>query len=371
MNIVGFGRSELFFKIRELFAFLKEPPNFSYWDELDFFEYVNGDLILLGLSDEIEMKRIEDMFEKTKHIPKIVFLPASRIEQIRNFLTMGCLDICIESTSIEQLHNQLNRFVQHFIIDKNRKREKAQLLSDCKFIFPNTVYGKRLQEIFLVAINCSDSVLIQGETGTGKDLLAKEIHRFSNLKNEPLVAFNCASVPNDLLSAELFGSVRGAFTGSIDRIGIVESAKQGTLFLDELGELPRDGQVKLLRLLENKEVQPLGTNEIRKVKARIIVAASQPLEELKNRVFRKDLYYRINRLVMELPPLRYQLESIPIFVDNFIKEYQCEKIFSSLAMEKLLNYNWPGNVRQLRTVLRRAMLLAKGEIILPEEIDFS
>lgn len=373
MNIVGFGRSELFFKIGELFAFLKRPPNFTYWDELDFFEYINGDLIILGLQEEIETKRLDEVFEKTKQIPKIAFLPANKTEQIRKLLLLGCLDIFIDSNPIDLLHDQISSFVKNCLFNHSEVGTNKNLapLADSKFIFPNNGYGKHLQELFTVAINCYDSVLIQGETGTGKDILAREIHRYSNLRDEPLVAFNCASVPSELLSAELFGSVRGAFTGSQDRIGVVEAARCGTLFLDELGELPKDAQVKLLRLLENREVQPLGSNEIRKVNARIIVAASQPLEELKNRVFRKDLYYRINTLVIKLPPLRYQLESIPLFVDNFIKEYNCDKIFSALAIEKLLNYNWPGNVRQLRNVLRKAMLLSKGKMVLPEEIDFS
>jgi transcriptional regulator with GAF, ATPase, and Fis domain len=219
-------------------------------------------------------------------------------------------------------------------------------------------------------------VLLCGETGTGKDLLAKAIHHNSRRKDRPFVVINCAAIPEALLEAELFGHTRGAFTGAVQgRIGRIESADGGTLFLDEIGEMPLSLQAKLLRFVECGELQRVGDNDTTKVDVRIIAATHQALaKQTQSGEFRSDLYYRLAVFLIRTPALVDHAEDLPLLVNHFLaqmgRDYPVKRIDRG-ALAKLAAHDWPGNVRELEHVLERAAILAGEETLLTtREIDF-
>lgn len=208
------------------------------------------------------------------------------------------------------------------------------------------------------------TILISGESGTGKELTASALHQLSSRKQKPFVALNCASIPESLAEAEFFGSEKGSFTGSTGKKqGKFEYAHEGTIFLDEIGEMPLPLQAKLLRLIQEKKMSRIGSNQEIEIDVRIIAATNRNLEkEIKAGKFREDLFYRLNVLPIELPPLRERIEDIPLlskhFVDSLCKRYQMESVqLSSSAINKLMAYRWPGNVRELSNVIERLVLL--------------
>jgi two-component system response regulator AtoC len=214
------------------------------------------------------------------------------------------------------------------------------------------------------------SVLITGESGTGKELVARAIHYNSDRKDKPLVSVNCGAIPENLLESELFGHVKGAFTDAIkSKKGLFEMAHQGTMFLDEIGELPQNLQVKLLRVLQDGEIRRVGDTHSAQVDVNFIAATAKDLAaEVQNNRFREDLYYRLNVLPIHLPPLRERKEDIPPLVEHFIDVYNkklglMKQGASKETMERLLQYPWPGNVRELENIIERAMILAEGDTI--------
>jgi transcriptional regulator with GAF, ATPase, and Fis domain len=211
------------------------------------------------------------------------------------------------------------------------------------------------------------TVLLLGETGTGKELIASEIHRLSPRREHLMVRVNCSAIPSTLIESELFGREKGAYTGALSRqMGRFELAHESTLFLDEIGELPLDIQVKLLRVLQERQIERLGSNKTVSVDVRIIVATNRDLEKLiREEKFRQDLYYRLNVFPITIPPLRDRREDIPPMVSALVSEFGAAfgKNIDSIdreSMEALQRYHWPGNVRELRNVIERAMIVAKG-----------
>jgi len=211
------------------------------------------------------------------------------------------------------------------------------------------------------------SVLILGETGTGKELVAHEIHRRSERKDKPLVRVNCASIPRELFESEFFGHVRGSFTGAVrDRAGRFETAEGGTLFLDEVGEIPLDIQNKLLRVLQEKRYERVGDDRTRRADVRIVAATNRDLKKAAAAgKFREDLYYRLNVFPIQVPPLRDRMDDIPLLAKHFVelsaKELKCAKPrLTRAAVTQLQSYDWPGNVRELHNVVERAVILARG-----------
>jgi len=206
-------------------------------------------------------------------------------------------------------------------------------------------------------------VLITGETGTGKELVAQAIHRLSSRRRKPFVAVNCAAIPDGLLESELFGHERGAFTGAVaSRTGRLQQSDGGTLFLDEIGELDLRGQVKLLRALEQREVQPLGGNGTRPLDLRVIAATNQALDaRVADQSFRQDLFYRLKVVQLDVPPLRERAEDIPLLIDHFAAIYRREfkrpfGAWSAHHHSLLLHYDWPGNIRELRNVVEASFV---------------
>jgi len=215
-------------------------------------------------------------------------------------------------------------------------------------------------------------VIIMGENGTGKDLVATAIHQLSRRRDRPFLAQYIGNIPSTILESELFGYQRGAFTGAHrDKIGLFEAVHGGTLFLDEIGELSPELQIKLLRVLQNQEIKRLGENIIRHVDVRVLAATNRDLVALvKQGRFREDLYYRLNVISLVVPPLRERKSDIPLLITHFLHKQQSSKRLSAAALKKLLGYDWPGNVRQLENIIKRAVVLANGEVIDSEDIQF-
>src|SRR5579863_2002872 len=214
------------------------------------------------------------------------------------------------------------------------------------------------------------TVLIEGETGTGKELIAHAIHTNSRRRNRPFVKLNCAAIPLGLLESELFGHEKGAFTGAVaQKLGRFEAADGGTLFLDEIGDIPLELQAKLLRVLQEQEFERLGSTYTRRVDVRVVAATNQDLASMAaEKQFRMDLYYRLNVFPITLPPLRQRLEDIPMLVAHFVHRY-AERIskqvsrISKSGIDTLMRYPWPGNIRELQNFIERAVILTKGDVL--------
>ena len=229
---------------------------------------------------------------------------------------------------------------------------------------------QKVFEIVPVVAESEATVIIEGPTGTGKDLLAKVVHNASKRAKKPMVKVNCAALPDNLLESEMFGYVKGAFTGADrDKPGRFQEADGGTIFLDEIGDVPLSLQAKLLRVLEDKEFYPLGSRKTTKVDVRIIAATNQGLERLvAEKGFREDLFYRLNVIRLELPPLKGRKGDIPLLIDHIMKRLSAAKKnkidkISEEAMEILLNYDYPGNIRELENILEHALIICQESII--------
>jgi DNA-binding NtrC family response regulator len=238
---------------------------------------------------------------------------------------------------------------------------------------------RRIHETIGKIKDSSSTVLIIGETGTGKELIARALHFCSRRKDTPFIAVNCAAIPKELMEAELFGSEKGAFTGAhARRIGKFEEASDGTIFLDELGELDLNLQAKILRVLQEREIERLGSNRKIKVDCRVLSSTNRDLrKEVREGKFREDLFYRINVIEIKIPALRERKEDIPLLASRFAHEFSAKEQKMVRVPEKvaevLMEYHWPGNVRQLRNIIERAVVLTRGDSIgladLPEEFN--
>jgi formate hydrogenlyase transcriptional activator len=230
-----------------------------------------------------------------------------------------------------------------------------------------------LQQVKLVAPTDS-TVLILGETGTGKELIAREIHRLSNRRSRPFIRVNCAAIPPSLIASELFGHEKGAFTGALQRRqGRFEAANGGTIFLDEIGELPMETQITLLRVIQEREFERVGSSQPISVDVRIIAATNRDLEAaVADRTFRSDMFYRLNVFPIYVPALRERLEDIPLLVEHLIDRFakRVGKAFRTIkmnTMETLQAYDWPGNIRELQNVIERSVILAAGDVFSIDE----
>jgi DNA-binding NtrC family response regulator len=292
----------------------------------------------------------------------------------------GSIESAVEAMRAGAFHYLTKPFrTEEILINVRRALEQRRLKTEVerlrtevqgRYHFKNIIgKSEKMQKMYeLVAHVCdlSANVLITGESGTGKEMVARAIHFNSARSNGPFIALNCAAVPETLLESELFGYLRGAFTDARkDRRGLFQEADGGVLFLDEISEIPLNLQAKLLRVLEDKEVRPLGGNQAEKVDTRVVSACNRNLEGLVTEGrFRQDLYYRLNVIRIDLPPLRERAEDIPVLVEHFIQKFihQAKRRLDGIdqdALAVLLNYRWPGNVRELEHTIERAVLLGK------------
>ena len=277
----------------------------------------------------------------------------------------------------EEILIQVKRALEQTALRAELKRLRTEVQARDRFqnIIGQSESMQRVLEITAQVADLPANVLIEGESGTGKELIARAIHQSSSRASGPFVAVNCAAIPENLLESELFGYVRGAFTDARkDRRGLFQEASGGIIFLDEISEIPLALQAKLLRLLEDKEVRPLGANQSEKIDARVVSASNRNLaDQVQNGKFRQDLYYRLNVIRIELPALRQRSQDIPLLVNHFVNKFavganRTVDGVTADAMAALKAYEWPGNIRELEHTIERAVLLGKGPVIGMEDL---
>jgi DNA-binding NtrC family response regulator len=307
-----------------------------------------------------------------RDIPVIVVTAYGTIEMAVKAMKDGAYSYLTKPIEYDDLSRQVKNAVERRRL--SREIETLRHEVEEKYQFGN-ILGKnpRMQEIFQVVRTVAETdatVLIQGESGTGKELIARAIHYNSRRKDRPFVVVSCSALPETLLESELFGHEKGAFTGAIrQRIGRFEHADGGTIFLDEIGEMTMPVQLKLLRVLQEREVERVGGNETIKVDVRVIAATHKDLfRAIRERTFREDLFYRLNVVPVKLPPLRERLDDVPLLASHFVKKY-CDRnkkelmSFSPQALSALARYSFPGNVRELENIIERAVIMEKGDTI--------
>ena len=309
---------------------------------------------------------------------KVIFLTAfGTIESAIEAIQQGALDYLQKPFNNIELKHKVDRVIK----EKKLNRENSQLkktIND-RFSFANIIgRSPLLKKILGIVESVADSnstVLITGESGTGKELIAKAIHSNSNRKDMPFSPFNSSNIPATLFESLLFGYKKGAYTGAVsDKKGIFEEADGGTIFFDEIANLTTETQSKILRVIQEKEIQPLGGNQIKKVDVRILAATNiDLLAKVKSGEFREDLYYRLNIINIHLPPLRERKEDIPLLAETFLKRFAGEnnkstKDMNAKFLRHLMDYNWPGNIRELQNTMLRAVLLSTTDTLTPDAL---
>jgi DNA-binding NtrC family response regulator len=362
---------------------LKERFNiFTAQDGVNALEVLNESGIHLVLSDwkmpnkdgRTLLKEIQKDFPD---VPVIIMTAYGNIQNAVEMMKEGAFDYIEKPIKLNDLEVVLDRAEKVIaVIEENRKLK--QELNRHNIEDSIIASDEKMRTLLKSARDIATTdltVLVQGETGTGKEMIAKAIHNYSNRANKIFVALNCGAIPRDLIESELFGSEKGAYTGSVStRIGKFELANEGTLFLDEIGELPSDMQVKLLRVLEERMITKLGSNQQIKIDVRIIAATNKNLAKLiEENKFRSDLYYRLNVINFNIPPLRDRAEDISLLAMHFInkKNSALNKNIEGVDkgfMEYLKSYHWPGNVRELENVILRSMVSAKSKLLQVEDI---
>jgi DNA-binding NtrC family response regulator len=321
-----------------------------------------------------------ELFEHlSKHHPDIftIFLTAyGTVESAVDAMTMGSFYYFIKPPDYQKLKNIVAKAVEHHRLKKELDSLKQQLSEkeNHPVIIGNTPEMLKIFSTVQTVKDSESSILISGETGTGKELIARSLHYSSVRRDKPFISMNCAAIPRELLEAELFGHEKGAFTGAVSRrTGKFEEAAGGTVFLDEIAELELSLQAKLLRVLQEREIERLGSNKKIKVEFRLISSTNSELkQEINAERFREDLYYRINVVQINVPPLRERKDDIPLLASHFVKEMCIREnkilTFADEVIEIFLRYHWPGNTRQLKNVIERAVVLAKDDKIKSKDL---
>jgi len=311
-------------------------------------------------------------------LPVIFITAFGSVEKAVESIKLGAYDYITKPFDTEEFLHKVNKAVEHLKLRDENIRLRSELESH--YTFANIIgTSKEMQGIFatIKRIAASDAtVLITGETGTGKELIARAIHQLSDRSSRSMIIVNCAAIPKELLESELFGHVKGAFTGAVrNKTGKFVQANNSTIFLDEIGDMNLDLQAKLLRVLEGGKVEPVGSEDLIDIDIRVLAATNQDLRSLANKgEFREDLFYRLNVIPIKIPPLRDRKEDIPLLVHHFANKFAGDENleFNQKALDILENYQWPGNVRELENVVKRIAVLRKGKKVrasdLPSEI---
>lgn len=311
----------------------------------------------------------------------VIVTAFATIETAVDALKSGARDYLLKPVKLDELRLR----IKNIVAELQLKQENDQLKDEVhkKYRFENIIgTSKPMQKVFAKIKKVAPSattVMLRGESGTGKELVAQAIHSLSPRKDGPFVKATCAALPEGLLESELFGHVKGAFTGAIrDREGRFEAANGGTIFLDEIGDIPLTTQVKLLRVLQERQFERVGDTQTMTVDVRVITATNKNLEEaLQKKEFREDLYYRLNVVSIYLPPLRERKEDIPVLIDHFLDQFTKLAIGTDTkkkpkidvaTLDLIMQYHWPGNIRELENAIEHALVMGNGEIILPEDL---
>lgn len=336
-------------------------------------DLVLTDLLLPGISGLDLISQIHDI---DRNLPVLVVTRINTASTVVEAIHRGAFDYLVKPVTSSDLAARLHRAIRLSEIVRRHmafQRIVQQDLSIGSLVGTSQAFQEIMRQIHEAAQGRA-TVLITGETGTGKGLIARAIHEQSRERDKPYQVIDCTTVPEGMMESELFGHVRGAFTGAIaDKPGLLELANGGSVFLDEIGELPPALQAKLLRVLEDNEVRPVGGTRVKRVQMRFIAATNQDLEQkVQAGTFRKDLYYRLAAIVIRIPPLRERREDIPAIARYLVGRFGREMgkpgcYLEASATQALMAYHWPGNVRELRNVIERAVMLAQTDRITREE----
>ncbi len=344
--------------------------------EQGFFDLVITDLRLPGLSGQALLSAIK---KKDANLPVVVISAYGNAKNIVEVVKNGAEDYLAKPFSQDDLDVVVLKSLEkrRLLLENERLRRKISTSSGG--LGRMLGCSKSIEQVFhlIQKVSSSDSnVLITGESGVGKDLAARSIHDLSTRRDRPFVQVNAGALPATLFEAELFGVRKGAYTGATEnREGLFQAADGGTLFLDEVAEVPMESQAKLLRVLESREVKPVGDTRSRKVDVRVLAATNQNLQEMVHTGhFRRDLFFRLSVLPLSIPPLRERQEDIPLLVEFFLKRFAkggSSKKLRPESLKALLTHRWPGNVRELKNVLERAILFSAGPEIGPQDLFLS
>ena len=350
--------------------------------------FINGTDAINSLSDDPDLILLDIMLPdingnevlnriklKNPQVPVIMLSAQGSVEVALESIRLGAFDYFPKPIDKNRLEPAIRNAIKHYDLEREVEKLKENLIKE--YSFDNIISAdKKMQDAFKMVSKVLDNditVLIEGESGTGKELIARAIHFNGKRKIAPFVVVNCASIPRELLESELFGHERGSFTGAhVRKIGKFEHAKGGTIFLDEIGEMEMALQAKILRVIQQKEFERVGGNEVIKTDVRIISATNRDLKAaVENKNFREDLYYRLSTFPIEILPLRERKGDIVILVNHFISHFNSKlgknvKGVSRQALKIMYDYDWPGNVRELENTLERCMILSDGDHI---EID--
>jgi two-component system NtrC family response regulator len=320
------------------------------------------------------LKKIKEL---NPEIDVVLMTAYGTVESAVNLMKAGAFDHLIKPIDLDELENILSKIKERRYLISENKLLRQQLQDKFKFesIVSKSVVMENVLSTAARVASSKSTVLIRGESGTGKELIAKAIHFASTRKDKPFITVNVASLSENLLESELFGHEKGAFTGAINqRVGRFEEANGGTIFIDEVGDIPLPMQVKLLRVIQFGEFQKIGSNTTIKTDVRIIAATHRNLEEMiKEKEFREDLFYRLNVVAINLPPLKQRKEDISLLVDHFVKKFSGEtgkqvKGVTKEALDYLIKYNYPGNIRELENMIERAIVLSREEYITKDDL---
>jgi DNA-binding NtrC family response regulator len=334
--------------------------------EKETFDAVITDVTMPGMSG---MEVLAGVREREERLPVIVITAYGTIESAVEAMKQGAFDYITKPFNRDELRLTLDKALRMRRLEKENVVLRAEVTDRYRF---ESIVGasEKIREVLNMAGRAAPSdanVLITGESGTGKELLAKGIHYNSTRANGPFVAVNCAAIPENLIESELFGHVKGAFTGAIrDREGKFELAGGGTLFLDEIGELRIDLQAKILRALQERQVDRVGGSHTLSIDVRVIAATNKDIERaVKEGSIREDLYYRLNVITLHMPPLRERRDDIPLLVSYFLKKFNAgvDIRIDTEALSTIKAYAWPGNVRELENVIEHASVLRRGDVI--------
>jgi two-component system, NtrC family, response regulator AtoC len=332
-------------------------------------DVVLTDLRLPGVSG---LELLANLRRQDSHTPVIVMTAFGSIETAVEAMKAGAVDFLPKPFSLDHLMTVVNKALELRTLRDENRELRAELSQ--RYEFDNMVgHSEAMREIFGTITRVAPTratVLLCGESGVGKDMIARAIHHHSPRADRPFVKINCTALPENLMESELFGYEKGAFTGAnTSKPGKFEQADTGTVFLDEIGDVPASVQVKLLRILQEREFERLGSNKVKHIDVRVLAATNVDLRAaLEQGTFREDLYYRLNVLPINIPPLRERKEDVPYLAGFFVKKLGKDlgspvQSISDAAMERLLGYHWPGNVRELENVLERSMVLANGAVL--------
>jgi two-component system response regulator AtoC len=327
------------------------------------------DLRLPGVSG---LEMLANLRRQDSHTPVIVMTAFGSIETAVEAMKAGAVEFLPKPFSLDHLMTVVNKALELRTLRDENRELRAELSQ--RYEFDNIVgRSEAMREIFGTITRVAPTratVLLCGESGVGKDMIARAIHHHSPRADRPFVKINCTALPENLMESELFGYEKGAFTGAnTSKPGKFEQADTGTVFLDEIGDVPASVQVKLLRILQEREFERLGSNKVKHIDVRVLAATNVDLRAaLEQGTFREDLYYRLNVLPINIPPLRERKEDIPYLAGYFVKKLGKDlgspvQSISDAAMERLIGYHWPGNVRELENVLERSMVLANGAVL--------